>query len=66
MFFWKSTPPKPILTPCVGVCELDADGLCKGCHRTIDEIAKWSSMSDAERARLMDEVLPQRESRPAA
>jgi predicted Fe-S protein YdhL (DUF1289 family) len=66
MFPWKSPPPKPILTPCIGVCELDVGGLCKGCHRTLDEIARWSAMSDAERLRLMDEVLPQRESRPAA
>ncbi len=24
-------------------------GLCKGCYRTLDEIARWGSMSDAER-----------------
>jgi predicted Fe-S protein YdhL (DUF1289 family) len=66
MFSWKSPPPKPILTPCIGVCELDAAGLCKGCHRTVDEIARWASMSDGERARLMSEVLPQREPSPAA
>jgi predicted Fe-S protein YdhL (DUF1289 family) len=28
-------------------------GLCKGCLRTLDEIARWSSMPDAEQ----DEVL---------
>jgi predicted Fe-S protein YdhL (DUF1289 family) len=28
-----------------------ASGLCVGCHRTIDEIAAWSSLSeDAKRA----------------
>jgi predicted Fe-S protein YdhL (DUF1289 family) len=60
IFSWNSPPPRPILTPCIGVCELDAAGLCQGCRRTIDEIARWSSFSDAERRRLMDEVLPQR------
>ncbi len=51
----------PILTPCIGICSLDAQGLCEGCFRTGDEIAQWSLMSDSERTRLMDEVLPVRE-----
>ena len=24
-------------------------GLCKGCQRTLDEIARWGAMSEAER-----------------
>lgn len=66
MYSWKSPPPKPILTPCIGVCELDAAGLCKGCHRTLDEIAQWSSLGEAERLRMMDHVLPQRAAESAA
>jgi hypothetical protein len=57
---WTS-PPEPILTPCIGICALDAQGYCEGCHRTGDEIARWSLMSPSERARMMREVLPQRE-----
>ena len=49
-----------MLTPCTGVCCLDAQGLCEGCHRTGDEIARWSQMGDDERSRIMDEVLPAR------
>jgi uncharacterized protein len=33
--------------------------LCAGCYRTLDEIARWAEMSDAERARVLA-VLPQR------
>lgn len=55
----------PILTPCIGICSLDATGFCEGCFRTGDEIARWSLMGDAERQRLTDEVLPERESRLA-
>ena len=51
---------KPVLTPCIGICTLDAHGLCEGCRRTGDEIARWMYMSEIERARLMNEVLPQR------
>lgn len=35
-------------SPCVSVCVMDANsGLCQGCWRTLDEIAAWSTMSDA-------------------
>lgn len=60
MFFSHAPKPKPILTPCIGVCELDAAGVCCGCHRTLDEIARWSALGDAERAHLMNDVLPRR------
>ena len=30
-----------------------AAGLCLGCGRTLDEIARWGGMSDAERAEVM-------------
>lgn len=57
-------PPKPILSPCIGVCQLDARGLCEGCHRSGDEIARWLGMTDAERRHLMDDVLPLRGAPP--
>jgi predicted Fe-S protein YdhL (DUF1289 family) len=49
--------PAPMETPCVKICTLDArSGLCLGCGRTIDEIADWGRMSDAERRRIMAEL----------
>ena len=36
-------------------------GLCLGCGRMLDEIARWAQMSDAERERIMAE-LPARRS----
>ena len=34
-------------SPCIHVCTLDeARGLCRGCLRTLDEIARWSGMSE--------------------
>jgi predicted Fe-S protein YdhL (DUF1289 family) len=53
--------PKPILSPCVGLCELGADGLCRGCLRTASEIARWIAMSDDERRFIMDHTLVARE-----
>jgi len=51
----------PILSPCIGVCHLGREGWCEGCLRSGDEIARWVAMGEAERRRLMEEVLPQRE-----
>jgi uncharacterized protein len=55
-------------SPCVKVCVMEPDtGLCAGCGRSLDEIARWSSMTDLERRRII-ESLPdrQRQMRPAA
>jgi predicted Fe-S protein YdhL (DUF1289 family) len=54
---------KAVLSPCIGVCSLDPEGFCDGCHRTAGEIARWSQMSDDERLRLMTQVLPEREAK---
>ena len=49
--------PMMIESPCVKVCTLDArSGLCLGCGRTIDEIARWAALTGAERARVMGEL----------
>jgi predicted Fe-S protein YdhL (DUF1289 family) len=49
-----------IESPCVKLCVVDPKTrLCLGCHRTIDEIATWSSMSPEARRAIM-EALPAR------
>jgi len=49
-------------SPCTGVCELDpASGFCRGCLRTLQEIAKWGGLSLAER-RLVKSALAERRS----
>lgn len=54
----------PVLSPCIGLCELGQDGLCLGCFRTSQEIAGWLSFSPAQREYLMDYVLPDRAATP--
>lgn len=51
----------PVPSPCIGICRLGADGCCEGCLRTGDEIARWVAMGEAERRRLLEDVLPLRE-----
>ena len=44
-------------SPCVKVCQMDPQrGLCLGCARTLDEIARWGSMSDAERDSILQQL----------
>ena len=44
-------------SPCVKVCVMDArQRYCAGCLRTLDEIARWSRMSEAERAAVVAQL----------
>ena len=43
-----------ISSPCTKICVVDGvTGLCFGCGRTLPEIAKWGSLSEAERLAIM-------------
>jgi len=35
-------------SPCISVCVLDERDCCKGCRRTIAEIARWGRLSADE------------------
>lgn len=49
----NALPPRPS-SPCTKVCVLDAvTGLCEGCGRTRDEIARWGSLSEPQRRAIM-------------
>lgn len=40
-------------SPCTSVCQIDAiSHLCKGCWRTLDEIAAWSTSTDAMKQKV--------------
>ena len=49
---------EPVPSPCISVCRMDAaTGLCAGCLRTLDEIARWRSMDEAARRALWRELV---------
>jgi predicted Fe-S protein YdhL (DUF1289 family) len=35
-------------SPCLNICSLDDRGVCRGCFRTLGEIAEWTRMSAAD------------------
>ena len=45
----------PVPSPCVSVCVLDPAGtnVCIGCGRTLDEVAAWSQMTNAQRREVV-------------
>ncbi len=42
-----------IASPCIRICRLDHRGVCAGCFRTLEEIARWTQMSDPEKYLVM-------------
>lgn len=53
-----------MISPCIQICIIDASsGLCQGCGRTLDEIATWGALNDADRAAILS-ALPGRLARP--
>lgn len=51
-----------VASPCVNICKMEA-GLCLGCLRTLDEIARWADASDHDK-RLILAAVAQRRRRP--
>jgi predicted Fe-S protein YdhL (DUF1289 family) len=43
-------------SPCIDVCRLNAQGLCVGCRRTLQEISEWPHASDARRLEILREL----------
>jgi uncharacterized protein len=47
----------PTPSPCVNICRMDeASGWCEGCLRTLDEIACWSLLDEAEKATVLHDL----------
>jgi uncharacterized protein len=56
----------PPLSPCIAVCVLDPkSGYCRGCFRTIDEIAGWVTLAGDEKRRILA-LLPLRRQQKAS
>jgi uncharacterized protein len=56
-----------LISPCNKVCVMDAaQRYCTGCQRTLEEIARWSQMSDAEREAVMAQLPARKEAQACA
>lgn len=51
----------PVPSPCINICRMDErSGLCEGCARTLDEIAVWSLLDEAEKRAVLAELAQRR------
>ena len=46
-------------TPCVAVCSTTFDDVCRGCGRTVVEVAHWVSMSVEQKEAVWQRILSQ-------
>lgn len=53
-----SLPVRPD-TPCVAVCSTTFDDVCRGCGRTVVEVAHWVSMGAADKELVWQRILAQ-------
>lgn len=45
---------REIASPCENICQMNPQtGYCIGCLRTLDEIADWLEMTDAEKSEVL-------------
>lgn len=54
----RKLPERPD-TPCVAVCSTTFDEICRGCGRSVVEVAHWVSMAPAEKERVWKRILAQ-------
>ena len=47
---------KKIKSPCISICKLDSNKICKGCGRTKKEIKNWSKFSNEKREEIMERI----------
>jgi uncharacterized protein len=48
-------------SPCIKLCVVDpATGLCRGCRRTLAEIAAWPSLGDEAKRKILARVAARR------
>lgn len=52
--------PMATPSPCTGECRVGVQGICRGCGRTLDEIAAWSTATEAQRAAIVKAAMARR------
>lgn len=56
----EAAGPVPV-SPCLGICLMDpGTRTCRGCLRTIEEIARWYDASPTEKRSILDRLAERR------
>jgi len=44
-------------SPCINWCDINPDnGFCRGCYRTLSEIADWSELSNSNKLEVLEKL----------
>ena len=57
--------PQPLLSPCIGVCKLNAEDICLGCERSMAEIRSWGLLSRAQQRKILIRIQQRRRQQAA-
>jgi uncharacterized protein len=52
----KKTMKDEVKSPCIQVCIYDKEGICEGCHRTMEEITGWIFMTSEKKSEVLRKV----------
>lgn len=59
-------PPDYVASPCINLCQLDrSGGFCRGCFRSLEEIAAWSRVSNDKKRRIVAAAASRRQTMEA-
>ena len=57
-----SGPSATVASPCISLCQMhQATGWCRGCLRTLDEIACWGGLDDAGKHAVLHSLRARRQ-----
>ncbi|MEQ8227527.1 MAG: DUF1289 domain-containing protein [Rhodospirillales bacterium] len=57
----KTLLEQMICSPCISVCVVDEpSGFCKGCWRTVEEIAQWPRLMRHQRLEILERLAERR------
>ncbi len=58
------TVPEDVPSPCISVCRMnEASGLCEGCLRSLQEIARWGNAGDELKRTILTRIQQRREAK---
>lgn len=52
------------MSPCIGVCALDADDICIGCWRSGREITEWGRVDNEAKRAILRNVARRQQASP--
>jgi predicted Fe-S protein YdhL (DUF1289 family) len=56
-FFYFRFALTTVPSPCINWCDINPEnGFCRGCYRTLSEIADWSELSNSDKLEVWEKL----------